>query len=108
METTASDEVDAAMHLLVQDDEVASAQPAMANPTAEQLTAGLNRMLNNIAKIGPPPTVTGTHPPLAEQSNGLPFEGTAPPDIKASAVPLWWRATTVTLPFSTFMISKKN
>ena len=73
MATPASDEVDAAMHLLDQDDEVASEQPATANPTAEQLTAGLNRMLNNMAKIGPPPTVTGTNPPLAEHSNGLPF-----------------------------------
>ena len=55
MATPASDEVDAAMHLLDQDDEVATEQPATANPTADQLTVGLNRMLNNMAKIGPPP-----------------------------------------------------
>ena len=47
MATPASDEVDAAMRLLDQEDEGVSEQPSTANPTAEQLTAGLNRLLND-------------------------------------------------------------
>ena len=73
----AAEELDAAMHLLDQEDEGTAGQPAgqstSGQPTAEQLTAGLNRMLSNMAKIGPPPTVTGSNPPLAEHSNSLPF-----------------------------------